>query len=64
MEAAVAAAEAATAAVRERCMMQPVQSVESRLRSPSSQMEQGPFTAVSAIRSISLQGHPEDTKPI
>ena len=63
MEAAVAA-EAATAAVQERCTMQPVQIVESRLRFPSSQMEQGPFTAASAIRSISLQGHPEDTKPI
>jgi len=64
MEAAAVAAEVATAAVQEKCMMPPVQIVESRLKFPSSLMEQGQFTAVNAIRSISLQGHPEDTKPI
>jgi hypothetical protein len=59
-----AAAEAATTAAPERCTMPPAQSAERHVKFPSSPMAPGRCTAVIAIRSTSLPGHPEDTEDI
>jgi hypothetical protein len=54
--------EKASIEAQERCTMQPVQSAESSVRSPSSLMDPGRFTARIAIRNTGPPGRQEGTK--